>query len=163
MPYTYTCTHCTPTSWDTRCPLTCRLSGWLGHSSPSVLPLPLYRQLKRLPCVVNTAVVGTDPRLVMCVTLGHRNTLFPFIPICYPPASAAEAERQFLVGKARKPAEGLLTEGRQSCLGGQASSTPDRATLKAEEASTRRPACCQSWTMQWQRPAVHTVGSCNPW
>lgn len=27
-----------PTSWDTHCPPTCRLSGWLGHSSLLVLP-----------------------------------------------------------------------------------------------------------------------------
>ena len=103
---------------------------------------------------------------------GHRKDLrwSPHAP--HSSASAAKAEEPLPGWLSPGPTEsrrftwqGAYVQG----VGGAAPQAGGRLHSRLgnprghEAAATRRPACCRSWTGQWQRPAAHTTGSCNPW
>lgn len=140
----------------------------LGRSSPACASSP---PLHASPAEGAAPLGKQDCSRTLTREWGHRKDL-RWSP--HAPHSSAWQQRQrspFLDGRARAHREpkahlagGLCTGvgGAAPQAGGQRHSRLGRPRGHGA-ASTRRPACCRSWTGQWQRPAARTTGSCNPW
>lgn len=99
-----------PTSWDIHCPLTCRLSGWLSHSSPACASSP--SEPKRL----SSGKLNCSRGLTQDWGTG---TLFLSNPFAVPCFSSRGRAASFWLVRPESPLR-AYEQGRQGCLGRQA-------------------------------------------
>lgn len=166
---------CTVGALPSRTP---RLSRWLGHSSPALCFLSLYTS--HLPSVKAAQLGKHDRSKILTQEWGcvcrpwgmgrmHSGPFTHTPPPARPLSQQWRQRSQISLGQGATESRRFIWQeayvqrvGRAVSAGRQLHSRLGNPK-GPKEPSTRRPACCQSWTGRWQRPAAHTVGSCNPW